>query len=47
MSTALLLNTGNFKVLVRDGKVSPHLLQSFIGNGINPKLFLTLSETKP
>ena len=45
MSTALLLNTGNLKVLIGDRKVSPHLLQSLIGNRINPKLFLTLGET--
>ena len=45
MSTALLLNTGNLKVLICDRKVSPHLPQSFIGNCINPELFLTLGET--
>ena len=44
MSTALLLNTGNLKVLIGDRKVSPHLLQSFVGNRINPKFFLTLGE---
>ena len=47
MSTALLLNTGNLKVLVSDGKMRPHLLQSFVGNRVNPELLLTLSETEP
>lgn len=45
MSTALLLNTGHLKVLIGDRDVSPHLLQSFIGDRINPELLLTLGET--
>lgn len=45
MSTALLLNTGNLEVLIGDGKPSPHLLQSLVGNRSNPELFLALSET--
>lgn len=47
MSTALLLNSSNLKVLIGDRKVSPHLLQRFVGDGIDPKLLLALGETEP
>lgn len=47
MSTTLLLHTRNLKVLIRNLKMSLHLLQGLIGNGIDAKLLLALCEAEP
>lgn len=47
MSSTLLLNTSNLKVLISEYKVGPHLLQCLRRDGLNSEFFLALSEAKP
>ena len=43
----LLLNAGNLKVRVRNNEVVAHLLERLFRDGLNPKLFLLLSQVQP
>lgn len=47
MSATLLLHTSNLEVLIRDHKMSPHLLQSLARNGVDSQFPLTLGEAEP
>lgn len=47
MSSALLFDASNLKVLIRDHKVGLHLLQCLGRDGVDSKLALALSEAEP
>lgn len=47
MSSTLLLNTSNLKVLICDLKVGPHLFQCLRRDCVNSKFSLALSEAEP
>jgi hypothetical protein len=47
MPPLLLLDPGNLKVLIRDHKMIPHLLQRLIADILNPKLLLRLGKIQP
>lgn len=47
MSANLLLDTSSLEILIRNHKVSLHLLKGLGSNGINSEGLLTLGETEP
>lgn len=47
MSTTLLFDTSNLKLLISNLKVGLHLFKGFRSNGVDPERFLTLGEMEP
>lgn len=47
MSTTLLFDTSNLKLLIGYDKMSFHLFKGLGGNNVNSKSLLTLGETEP